>query len=92
MTRRDPVTPATAEHVRERDDFGCIGPAVGMPRFCGGRIELDHILNGGLSFRGPSTPDNLASLCGTHHRVKTEASRKWRPLLVAEVALRERVS
>lgn len=86
--RRDPVTPATAEHVLERDG-GCLGPAIGMPGPCGGRIELDHILNGGLSYRGPSTPENLASLCSVHHRMKTEAAVKWRPLLVVEVALRE---
>jgi hypothetical protein len=89
MTRRDPVTHETYYHVRGRDGYGCIGPAVGMPGPCDGWIELDHIENGGLSLRGPSTALNLASLCRLHHRTKTEAARTWRPLLVAEVARRE---
>ena len=87
--RRDPVTHETYYQVRVRDGYGCLGRAVGMPGTCEGWIELDHIRNGGLSLRGPSTTANLASLCRAHHRMKTEASRTWRPLLVAEVARRE---
>mgnify|MGYP001245849836 FL=1 len=89
--RRDPVTPEVYHHVRNRDGWGCIGPAVGMPGTCSGWIDLDHIRNGGgLGLRGPSTPENLASLCSrTHHPMKTAEARIWRPLLVAEVARRE---
>ncbi len=80
--RRDPVTPEVAEIVLERD-AGCVGPKVEMPGLCRGRIELDHVAGLGLSLRGPSTPANLVSLCSYHHRVKTEASRIFRPLLLA---------
>jgi hypothetical protein len=32
----------------------------------------------GLGKRGPSTPENTVLLCGLHHRVKTESSKRWR--------------
>jgi 5-methylcytosine-specific restriction endonuclease McrA len=86
---RDPVTPEMYEHIRERDDYGCLGPSVGMPGPCDGRVELDHILNGGLSYRGPSVATNLASLCRSCHNRKDSDLQRWRPLLVAFVARRE---
>ncbi len=89
---RDPVTPEMYEHVRLRDDYGCLGPSVGMPGPCDGWVELDHILNGGTSYRGKSIPTNLASLCTLHHRMKTEAAGTWRPLLVDLVARLEGVT
>ena len=92
MRRRDPVTPEDYDHVRERDDWGCIGPAVGMPGACDGKVELDHILNGGMSYRGRSVRTNLASLCSfVHHPMKDSDLDRWRPLLVEEVARREGV-
>lgn len=90
--RRDPVTPEMAEHVRSRDNFSCIGPVVGMPGQCEGKVEFDHILNGGMSYRGPSTALNLASLCAyVHHPMKGADANRWRPLLVAFVARMEGV-
>lgn len=65
---------------------GCLGLRVGMPLPCSGSIELDHIrASGGISLKSPSTLDNAAPLCSAHHRVKTEAGRLWRPLLIAAV-------
>lgn len=90
--RRDPVTPEVYHHVRSRDGWRCIGPAVGMPGQCDGPVQLDHILNGGMSYRGLSVPLNLASLCGyVHHPMKDSDLKRWRPLLVAFVARLEGV-
>ena len=72
-------------HVKARDN-GCIGHRAGMAGACEGGIELDHILNGGMGLKGPSTPENLASLCEKHHRTKSETAGYWRPHLVALVA------
>lgn len=80
-SRRQPVPPEVAQHVLARDG-GCVGPRVGMTGRCGIRIELDHILGGGMGRKGPSTPDNLVSLCTPHHQTKTYAARFWRPELV----------
>lgn len=88
---RDPVTPEMYAHIRERDDYGCLGPSVGMPGPCDGWVELDHILNGGLSYRGKSVNTNLASLCTVHHAMKGADGNRWRPLLVDFVARREEV-
>lgn len=77
---RDRVSPDVYEQVRSRDG-GCVGPRVGFPGECSGPIELDHVLNGGMAYRGPSTVENLASLCSTHHRWKTENARSGRAML-----------
>lgn len=82
--RPDPVTEATAAAVRARDG-GCVAGRVGFPDsagVCEGRGELDHIDNGGLGKRGPSTPGNLVTLCTRHHRWKTEHASTARPLLI----------
>lgn len=79
---RDRVTPEVYQQVRNRD-AGCVGAIIGMPGSCYGRIEVDHVrASGGLGMRSPSTVDNLVSLCGQHHRMKTEAGRTWRPKLL----------
>ena len=83
---RDPVIDATWAAVRARDG-GCVGPRAGLPGDCGGPLELDHVLNGGLALRGPSTEGNLVTLCRDHHRYKTEHARGARMLLVAYLAL-----
>jgi hypothetical protein len=57
-----------------------------MPGPCAYALELDHIRASSMGKRSPSEPGNLVSLCSMHHRVKTEAGRKWRPLLLAWVA------
>jgi hypothetical protein len=76
----DKVTPAVANYVLARDS-GCVMRGFEDP--CGGRLELDHVDNGGTGHRGPSTKSNLVSLCSEHHRYKTEHARLVRPLLRA---------
>jgi len=88
VAHKDPVTPELRYDVMRRDN-GCVGPRVGMPEECGsqfesgGRIilELDHVNSAGFGKRGPSTKQNCLVLCGWHHRMKTESSKRWRPLL-----------
>jgi hypothetical protein len=88
IKHKDPVTLGVAQSVLKRDN-GCVGPRIGMLGRCGTQfgvsdrfnIELDHVNTSGLGKRGPSTPENLVSLCGLHHRVKTEQSRVWRARL-----------
>jgi hypothetical protein len=70
-------------------DQGCLGPRVGMPGPCAGQVELDHIrASGAVGKKSRSTLDNAASLCGTHHRLKTNAGRTWRTPLIDWVDLR----
>ena len=77
---RDPVTPATYRYVVHRDR-GCVGPRVLVTGACAGPIEMDHVDNGGVGKRGPSTPSNLVLLCQAHHMEKTANARLWRPVL-----------
>ena len=79
---KDPVTPELWFYVIARDG-GCIGPRVGMEGVCRGRLELDHLMNGGVGKRGPSTARNLSTLCQTHHYQKTNAAKAWRPYIAA---------
>ncbi len=63
-------------------DQGCVGPAVGMALDCAGSIELDHVeASHGMGMKSRTTVDNLVSLCGRHHRIRTEYGRIWRPKL-----------
>jgi hypothetical protein len=88
VAHKDPVTPDTRAAVMLRDK-GCVAAAVGMPGECGSQwgpgkpvtIELDHVNGFGLGKRGPSIEENLVWLCGYHHRIKTESSKKWRAAL-----------
>jgi hypothetical protein len=88
MAHRDPVTPRLRKDVLARDK-GCVGPRLGMHDECGSQfgpggqiqLELDHVFNSGMGRRGPSEMWNLVTLCGWHHRIKTESSRKWREVL-----------
>lgn len=65
-------------------DGGCVGPRIGMPGDCAGSLEPDHVrASHGMGMKSPTTLDNLVSLCSAHHRMKTEAGRIWRPLLLA---------
>ena len=64
----------------------CLGAVVGMPGPCSGALEPDHIrASGAMGMKSRSTLDNCAPLCGAHHRVKTNAGRYWRPLLIRAV-------
>jgi len=88
VARKDPVTPGLRYTLMSRDR-GCVGPQIGMPGLCGsqfgsgGRVilEVDHVNSAGFGKRGPSTEGNCVILCGYHHRLKTEASKTWRPVL-----------
>lgn len=88
MAHKDPVTPDVYAAVMLRDN-SCVGPRVGMQGECGSQwgpgrpvtIEMDHVNSAGFGKRGPSIEENLVLLCGYHHRVKTEASRRWRAAL-----------
>lgn len=86
---RDPVTGPVWAAVRDRDG-GCVGPRAGLDGPCDGPLEIDHVLNGGMALRGPSTIDNLVTLCRRHHRYKTENARVCRRLLVAYLSVRQR--
>ena len=94
---RDPVTLAMRQEVLARDR-GCVTGALHgtsgargngdpdadlFPEPCIGRLEIDHVLSSGLGRRGPSTLDNLVTLCWYHHRWKTENARAARPPLLA---------
>jgi 5-methylcytosine-specific restriction endonuclease McrA len=64
-------------------DKACVGPAVGMITPCQGSIELDHVrASHGMGMKSETTPENLVTLCGLHHRMKTADGRKWRPRLL----------
>lgn len=69
------------EQVHERDK-GCVGPRVGFPGECEGRIERDHVRVGGMGMKSRTTLDNLVELCSLHHRWKTEHGREARPVLI----------
>jgi 5-methylcytosine-specific restriction endonuclease McrA len=89
MAHKDPVTPELRRTVINRDKT-CIGPRIGMPKECGtqfgpgtkGPVELDHVVSSGFGKRGPSIEENLVAICGFHHRMKTEASKTWRPKII----------
>jgi hypothetical protein len=59
-----------------------------MPGECVGQSELDHVRgSGGLSMKSLSIATNGARLCnGTHHPMKTNAGKTWRPRLLDVVA------
>ena len=75
------IPPHVRLAVLQRDQ-GCVGFGR-LPGDCGGGIELDHVrASHGMGMKSDTTADNLVSLCGQHHRYKTEHGREARPLLV----------
>jgi hypothetical protein len=86
VAHKDPVTSDVYAAVMLRDQRTCVGPRIGMQNECGSQwgpgkpvtLEIDHVNGSGFGKRGPSIEENLVVLCGYHHRVKTEASRRWR--------------
>jgi hypothetical protein len=65
-------------------DMGCVG----FERFpcgpCAGPLELDHVrASHGIGMKSATEDGNLVSLCGAHHRWKTEHGREARPILLA---------
>ena len=83
---RGTVIPSEVRRQVEYRDRLCVGFVVGMPGDCAGSYELDHVrASGGLGMKSPSTVGNLVRMCGTHHRVKTEHGREWRPVLISYI-------
>jgi hypothetical protein len=77
------VPASVREQVRERDGSRCVGPRIGMPGDCFGSLQYDHVrASNGMGMKSPSTVANGALLCSTHHRVKTENGKAWRPKLI----------
>lgn len=71
--------------LRERDRL-CVGYVIGMPGDCYGALEPDHVrASGAIGMKSPSTFENGAMLCSTHHRLKTERGREWRPRIIAYI-------
>lgn len=72
--------------LRQRDRL-CVGFVIGMPGDCYGNLEPDHVrASGGLGMKSRSTVDNGAMLCSTHHRLKTNEGRTWRPRILDYIA------
>lgn len=64
-------------------DQGCVGFGR-LPGSCAGPLELDHVrASHGMGMKSRTETDNLVSLCGTHHRWRTEHGREGRPILLA---------
>ena len=90
LRRYAPIAPSTGTRIPPQlrllvlaRDRGCIGPQVGMLGDCAGTLELDHVrASGGMGMKSRTEYDNLVTLCGAHHRVKTNAGRTWRPRLI----------
>ena len=79
------------DYIIRRDD-GCVAPRLGLgvERACFGRVEVDHVrASGALGKKSPSTADNLVSLCGQHHYLKTMNGRTWRPRLIEYINEKE---
>ena len=68
--------------IYERDQ-GCVGPRVGMPGDCFGGLEPDHVrASRGIGMKSESVRSNGVALCSSHHRMKTEEGKRWRPRLI----------
>lgn len=83
QSRGTVIPPRIRIEVLERDQ-GCVAYRAGLTAgVCGGSLELDHVRgSGAIGMKSRTTADNLVTLCGTHHRVKTENGRLVRPLLL----------
>jgi hypothetical protein len=66
--RRDPVTPAVAADVFQRDG-GCVAVKLGGSYDdCGGRLQLDHVKDQPrMGKRAPSDLAHLVAICENHH-------------------------
>lgn len=81
------IPPRMRIEVYERDG-GCVGFGR-LPGDCSGALELDHVRASHATGKKSRTePDNLVSLCGAHHRYKTEHGRDARPVLLDYLATR----
>lgn len=67
-------------------DQGCVGYGR-FPGDCLGPNEIDHVrASHGMGMKSRTELDNLVTLCGIHHRWRTEHGREGRPLLLAYLA------
>lgn len=77
------IPSAVRSAVRSRDG-GCVGPQAGLPGDCAGSPQLDHVrASHAMGRKSEGIETNLVTLCGQHHRWKTEHGRQARPLLLA---------
>ena len=69
-------------------DQGCVGYRVGFPdSTCDFYLEVDHVrASHGIGLKSESTRQNGVTLCGRHHRWKTDNGKRARPLLLAYLA------
>src|SRR5258706_10525770 len=80
---RGTVIPGELRLAVYRRDQGCIG-AKAFPGECAGGLEADHVrASHGMGMKSETTLENLVTLCGAHHRWKTEHGREARPILLA---------
>lgn len=79
---RGTVIPPTMKVYVWTRDKGCVGFGR-LPGDCAGPLEVDHVrASGAIGMKSRTELDNLVSLCGSHHRWKTEHGREARPLLL----------
>lgn len=86
------IPPELRIEVLSRDN-GCVAFRAGLPdSTCHGALEIDHVrASHGMGMKSRTALDNLVTLCGNHHRIKTADGRHCRPLLLAyleQVAVR----
>lgn len=87
---RGTVIPQSLRSQVRAADKGCVGPRVGMPGDCFGGLEIDHVrASGGIGMKSPTEFGNCVLLCSTHHRVKTNSGKTWRPVLVEYIEHRD---
>lgn len=73
------IPPEVRLAVLQRDQ-GCVLFGAGD---CAGALELDHVrASHGVGMKSPTVAENLVTLCGSHHRWKTEHGREARPILL----------
>lgn len=83
---RGTVIPAALRISVLTRDGGCVGRER-LPGECLGALELDHVrASHGVGMKSSTSADNLVSLCGGHHRWKTEHGRDARPILLDYLA------
>lgn len=78
MTRRDPVSPATALAVLRRD-AGCIAPRLGgNAADCWGRNRIEHVKKDPrMGRRAESVESRLVTLCEGHTEPGMRAGYVW---------------
>ena len=82
QSRGTTIPPGLRLQVLSRDQ-GCVGYGR-LPGLCAGALELDHVrASHAMGMKSRTEADNLVSLCGQHHRWRTEHGREARPIILA---------